>query len=153
MTVAARFGLVPPDLGNTRAMRVRLLLVSLLLVGALVAGCGGDSDSSGQLDLTAADNGGDLSATTGEQVVLTLESNRSTGYSWSLVTEPDPNVLAFVSSNYIQPSDADRVGAAGTEVWTWNAVGEGSATLHLQYVRPSDPTDVGEEFEAMVEVE
>lgn len=132
-------------------MRVALL-VGALLVGALLAGCGGNSGDPGPLDLSAADNGGVVSATTGEPVVLTLESNPSTGYSWSLAAEPDPNVLAFVSSRYVAPGDDDRVGAAGTEVWTWNAVSEGSTVLRLEYVRPFEPNEVAETFEVTVEV-
>ena len=132
-------------------MRIALLLAALLL-GTLTGGCGADPDSPGAVDLSAADNGGTVGATTGEQVVLTLESNASTGYSWRLADEPDQDVLAFVSSEYVAPQDGDLVGAAGAEVWTWNAVGEGSTVLRLEYVRPFEPDEVAETFEVTIEV-
>ncbi len=127
-------------------------LVTALLAGALVAGCGGDDASSGPVDISAADNGGVVSASAGERVVLTLESNASTGYRWNLSEEPDPEVLAFVSSAYVEPEDSELVGASGTEVWEWDAVAEGSTVLRLEYARPFEPDDVADEFEVTVEV-
>jgi inhibitor of cysteine peptidase len=126
--------------------------IAALVAVLLVAGCGGGEPSS-QLDLSAADNGGIVSADAGQRVVLTLESNASTGYRWSLAAEPDPAVLEFVSSKYVEPEDGEVVGAPGTEVWEWNAVAKGTAVLRLEYVRPFEPGNVADEFEVTVEVQ
>lgn len=125
-------------------------MLAALVAGLLVAGCGGGEP--GQLDLSAADNGGVIGASAGQRIILTLESNASTGYQWNLAEEPDADVLAFVSSKYVEPEDGEVVGAPGKEVWEWDAVAEGSTVLRLEYVRPFEPGNVADEFEVTVEV-
>lgn len=72
----------------------------------------------------------------GDEFVLTLESNPSTGYLWRLAEKPDENVVRFVSSEYKAASDTRRVGAGGNEVWTFRAEGKGRTAINLIYVRP-----------------
>ncbi len=133
-------------------MRLALAATIALAAALSLAACGGDGPSPSRLDLSAADNGGTVSAELGQRVILTLESNASTGYQWTLVEEPDTDVLAFVSSRYVEPGDSELVGASGAEVWEWDAVGEDSTVLRLEYVRPFEPGNVAEEFEVTVEV-
>ena len=72
----------------------------------------------------------------GDEFVLTLESNPSTGYLWRLAVKPDENTVKLVSSEYRAVPDANRVGAGGNEVWTFLATGKGKAEISLIYVRP-----------------
>ncbi len=72
----------------------------------------------------------------GDEFVLTLESNPSTGYLWQLAERPDENVVRLVGSEYKAASDAHRVGAGGNEVWTFRATGKGRTAINLIYVRP-----------------
>jgi len=72
----------------------------------------------------------------GDEFVLTLESNPSTGYLWRLAEKPDENTVKLVSSEYRATPDTNRVGAGGNEVWTFLATGKGTAEINLIYVRP-----------------
>lgn len=72
----------------------------------------------------------------GDEFVLTLESNPSTGYLWRLAEKPDENTVTLVSSEYRAVPDTKRVGAGGNEVWTFRAKGKGKAAINLIYVRP-----------------
>ncbi|HNS14822.1 MAG TPA: protease inhibitor I42 family protein [Syntrophorhabdaceae bacterium] len=72
----------------------------------------------------------------GDEFVLTLESNPSTGYLWRLAVKPDENTVKLVSSEYRAAPDTNRVGAGGNEVWTFLATGKGKAEIGLIYVRP-----------------
>lgn len=72
----------------------------------------------------------------GDEFVLTLESNPSTGYLWRLVVKPDESTVQLVSSEYRAAPDTNRVGAGGNEVWTFLATGKGKAEISLIYIRP-----------------
>ncbi len=71
----------------------------------------------------------------GQQFTITLDSNRTTGYSWRLASNTDKAVVGLHSTRYIAPA-ATMPGAGGKEVWTFEATGKGTAQIHLEYVRP-----------------
>jgi hypothetical protein len=52
--------------------------IAAFLVVVLATACG----SSGQVELTAADDGRQIELNSGQTLVVSLESNPSTGYSW-----------------------------------------------------------------------
>jgi inhibitor of cysteine peptidase len=79
-----------------------------------------------------------------DEVVITLESNVTTGFAWTLARGLDPSVLELVDSTYVEP-ETELVGAGGEEIWTFRAVGEGSTELELSYERASGETS-GEPF-------
>ncbi len=76
-----------------------------------------------------------IAVQTGTQFTITLPSNVTTGYSWRLAKEPDPKILKFVSSTYVE-SSGTAIGRGGTEVWTFQAVAKGSQTVKMDYARP-----------------
>lgn len=67
---------------------------------------------------------------------IKLESNATTGYSWSPAKDTNFEVLTVASSEYVQSSkNKDMVGSGGYEVFTFNAVGKGQTELVLEYQR------------------
>jgi len=77
-----------------------------------------------------------IEVTVGQNFVISLESNPSTGYSWELAT-PLPAWLALIGSEYIPtPIDPPMVGSGGIEEWTFRANAGGMATLTFEYRRP-----------------
>lgn len=77
---------------------------------------------------------GTLTVPQGSPVIITLASNPTTGYRWRLDGTPDPSIIAFSASEYIHPQDG-RVGAGGTEIWRFNAVGAGKTVVTFAYAR------------------
>lgn len=71
----------------------------------------------------------------GERFAVTLNANPTTGYAWSLADDPDPTVVRPLGSSFERPADAPP-GAGGQDVWTFDAVGRGAATITLVYRRP-----------------
>lgn len=71
----------------------------------------------------------------GDEFVVTLDSNATTGYKWQLSGKPNGKIVTFVKSIYNAPSQAIP-GKGGTESWSFKAVGKGSATITLAYARP-----------------
>jgi inhibitor of cysteine peptidase len=75
-----------------------------------------------------------LSTKINEQFYITLSSNPSTGYEWQIASLSNPDVVEFVSSEYIAPA-SQLLGAEGKQVLTFNSLQEGNVTINLEYVR------------------
>ncbi len=112
-------------------MKGRALFPALLLgVLLLAAGCG----PRGQVKIGEADNGGQVALEVGQTLVLSLESNPTTGYGWQ-IAELDEALLKETDHQY----KADwpvLIGSGGKEVWRFQAQSSGSTTLRLEYRRP-----------------
>lgn len=70
-----------------------------------------------------------------QEFTITLKSNPTTGYSWQIDTAPDENVARLIGSVFVGPQTR-LVGAGGSEIWTFKAVGRGRTKVRLKYIRP-----------------
>ncbi len=127
------------------------MLLGLGAVLFLLTAC---AETPSAVDLDAANNGVNLETTTGVTINLTLDSNITTGYSWTFVTEPSADVLKVVSSDYVSPNSSGTpiVGAGGKQFWKFLTTGRGTTSLKLVYVRPFDPTQIAKDFTATIVV-
>jgi inhibitor of cysteine peptidase len=129
--------------------RTRTPLASVLLLLAIAAAaCDGDAGAA--VEATAEDAGRTIALEPSQELVVTLDSNVTTGFRWVLATEPDARVLEVVGSTYVEP-DSTMLGAGGQEVWTFRAVEEGRTTLGLRYERSSGEAS-GAPFELTIDV-
>lgn len=70
------------------------------------------------------------------QLVIELDGNRTTGYSWTYTMEPD-GIVQEVSQEYRTASgNASRAGAGGIFVFTFEGIMPGSVELCFSYLRP-----------------
>ena len=90
--------------------------------------------------LNATDNNTAINATTGEFLVVTLEGNPTTGYTWE-VTEPLDDLVLRQIGGIVDVPESDRPGAGGVQIATFEVVGAGNATIKMVYHRPWE-TDV-----------
>ena len=77
----------------------------------------------------------------GQVFKITLAANHTTGYRWVLAALPPAKVVKLVNNTYEPAGAKDKdgkplLGAGGREVWTFQAVGRGTAFISLHYVRP-----------------
>jgi len=72
----------------------------------------------------------------GDTLVLILNGNPSTGYTWDVGFYVHPVIEPLGEPGY-QP-DSDLLGAAGSYTFRFLAIGEGQATLRMIYHRPLD---------------
>jgi len=108
-----------------------LILIAGIAVGA-VAAAGGGGDT---IYADTSYSGKEVEISIGESLVVTLPSNTSTGYSWTLAENSDEGVLQEVEHEYIA-TQTNLVGAAGKELWTFKALQDGTSTIRLEYIRP-----------------
>jgi inhibitor of cysteine peptidase len=105
------------------------VVLAAVAVVALLAGCGGSDDSSAA---PVYHEGDSITVQNGQQFVVALTANPSTGYSWQ--AEKNDKVRSLGSK---QVSAANRaIGAAGTQELRFEATATGTTTLALAYSRP-----------------
>ena len=109
------------------------VLAVLLAVLVLAAACG----SSGEVKVGASASGGQVELEQGQVLVVTLESNPSTGFRWEVV-DLDESILQQVGEAEFEVAD-DRdpppPGAGGHETFRFQAVGVGQTSLQMIYHR------------------
>lgn len=136
-------------------MRKAALFLHLMLVVILSAGMMGCAEPEPE-EMPALGSGGpqvalppplavvfDYSGKTiqlyeGQALIVTLESNQTTGFSWELV-EITQDVLEKVSDEYVVPEQKEGppiVGAGGKEIWTFQAIKEGTGQISMEYNQP-----------------
>jgi inhibitor of cysteine peptidase len=132
-------------------------LVTLLALAALATGCGGPANAGsagGEVVLDREDMGKRVSLQEGQTLVITLEANPSTGYSWDVV-DAKGEVLAQVGEPEFQSgaeAQGNLVGASEIQILRFEASETGTTTLMLVYHRPWE-TDVEPLETLTVEVE
>ena len=133
-----------------RSMRLPLAIAILMAVMA-VGACGPVGSSGATIELTAADAGSAIQAAVGDRIIISLEANPTTGYTWQEQPGLDTSVVTFVSEDYQQaPASPDMVGVGGIDTLTYDVVGAGTTTIALGYQRSGDPSP-SETFTVTVE--
>lgn len=81
------------------------------------------------IQLTESDSGSGIAAEKGQIIIVNLNCNRSTGYSWRIMRNND-NVLEQIGINRTKGED---IGSGGTCAHTFRVLRNGSADLKLGY--------------------
>jgi inhibitor of cysteine peptidase len=126
------------------------VLAAILVLSALsVSAC---SDKPGTVTwevpidnfMNKADHSDEIEVPVGDTFILKLGSNQTTGFEWGeeAVIE-DTSVLKQTGYEYVEP-DGDVVGAAGQEVWTFEALKKGTTKVSMSYDRPWEGGEKGE---------
>ena len=108
-------------------------LITLLIVLVSTVGCG---SGSREVKMVDSDNGERVELKTGELLIVTLESNPSTGYAWEVSQTDETILMQKGKAEFQQVTQPEGlVGAGGTEAFRFEAVGVGQVTLMLVYHR------------------
>lgn len=91
-----------------------------------------------EVNVNEDDDGSQVELEQGQILVITLESNPTTGYSWEVV-ETQASILEQMGEAEFKQSETGEpplVGAGGWEIFRFKAVSAGQMTLKLGYQRP-----------------
>jgi inhibitor of cysteine peptidase len=81
----------------------------------------------------------------GESLIVTLCSNPTTGFQWQAAEIGDATVLKETGRRPVAAGGGQepRVGAAGHEEWTFEALKAGTTTVSIAYSRPWEGGEKG----------
>ena len=77
----------------------------------------------------------------GEEFVITLKTNPSTGYQWKIAEGLSGSGLLLLDEHYQpadNPSNRPIVGAGGTKTWKFRGDEPGKTMLKMVYQRPGE---------------
>ncbi|MHC8317976.1 protease inhibitor I42 family protein [Pseudomonas sp. LB3P31] len=75
----------------------------------------------------------------GQNLILTLPSNPTTGYRWAIQDSAGGVLHALGPEVYSNPEDAGIVGSAGISTWRFQAFAPGNGRLRLTSQQPWAP--------------
>jgi len=113
----------------------RFWFLMVLVATCLVAGCVGEVE-------TYTDPGQMVTIGAGQQFVIALGSNPTTGYSWQ--ESYDQTMLELVEKTYKEEAKQGVVGAGGVEYFRFKALKTGETEITLTYEQPWEGGGVGE---------
>jgi predicted secreted protein len=143
------------------------IIIFLIIVSAISYDCctrqKGKNDMQSRVKSTAIDdvkiinpkdNTKNVNLSIGQNIIVRLDANPSTGYRWEIV-DNDEDLLPLISRDYQQREAAPgMVGVGGIESLTFKAIKKGQLTLKLQYTRAMpNPDDTVEQYEMKVIIE
>jgi len=109
-----------------------IALLTLLAALIVATGC---SPQQQEVKATIDDAGREMQLKKGQTLVVTLEGNPTTGYSWEVAEPLDEQVLRQVGEAEFKAESA-ALGAGGVQILRFETVNAGQITLKLVYHRP-----------------
>jgi inhibitor of cysteine peptidase len=129
--------------------RKRWVLVWVVTLGLFLlslSSCGNQT-----VVITKTENGKSVQAHSGDTIVLQLDENASTGYTWA-ASKTDATILALQDSTYTASGNVP--GSGGTRVFTFLAKKAGTVHLQLKYWRSFvGDSSVTQRYSVTVEVQ
>jgi inhibitor of cysteine peptidase len=133
---------VEPNLGLERPIhkenemnkiisRLGFMMILVCMVGA----CTSNSSGSKTVELSKADSGKTIELQNGDILVITLEGNPTTGFTWEAQPPLDDSVIKLSAEPKYQ-ADSNLAGSGGKLTFTYQAVKTGQVNLSLVYHRP-----------------
>lgn len=111
--------------------RNNFTLVALTAVLLLATAC----NSPKSVTLTSTNNGGKVEVQVSGQIIIKLDGNPSTGYTWE-AKDLDATLFKQIGDPVFSSSNPGLVGSGGTLTLTFNALKAGTSPLTLIYHRP-----------------
>ena len=108
-----------------------------------------------EIRLNDGDNGKTVKVAAGGTVILALDSNATTGFSWCNADKVDKDILGLEQNEYRQNANPGRlVGIGGRTVIVYRALKPGKAKIDLTYMQPWEPdSKFNTNYTVTVEVE
>jgi inhibitor of cysteine peptidase len=109
-------------------------LLSAFWIAEMLVAFTGRCNAAPPVQVTVADANRQIVLRAGQELVVNLESNRSTGYGWFLSEVVNPVLTSLGKPVYNRNSTLP--GASGLESWRFQATKAGNEKLKLEYRRP-----------------
>lgn len=104
------------------------------------------------LSMNENDSGKAYTVGVGETFNLSLDSNPTTGYTWTLSDAWDKTILTLAGEDYHSQANENVVGQGGQEIFRFKALKSGKTEINLIYSRPWESVQPLKKFTAQIEV-
>jgi len=109
--------------------------------------------SAETVDVSEADDGGQVEVELDKLLAVTLESNPSTGYQWEFIENNDAILKQFGQTEYKPAENSNpRVGGGGWDIFRFKAVSAGQTSLEFVYHRSWEDAEPLKTFSIQVTV-
>jgi inhibitor of cysteine peptidase len=112
--------------------------------------CGRGAEMT-EVTISASQSGSSVQVRVGDEIVVSLDENPTTGYRWAIDSSGEPT-LAPIGSSY-EPSAGGGMGGGGQRTFRFRAVAAGQAGLRLVLRQEWQPDTATEQFEIQTDVE
>jgi inhibitor of cysteine peptidase len=118
-------------------MKLRFLLIPAMLTAALLlSSCITSHDFKEEISCNEFNSNhnpsDDFEVEVGDKIRIELCSNITTGFRWTYEISNE-SVVQFEGYDYLEPEDNELAGTPGTDIWTFEAVGEGTTEVLMEY--------------------
>lgn len=104
------------------------------------------------LSMNENDSGKTCTVGVGKTFNLSLDSNPTTGYVWTLSDTWDKTILNLAGKDYYSQANKNVVGQGGQEIFTFKALKSGKTEINLFYSRPWESVQPLKKFTVQIEV-
>ncbi len=116
--------------------KVMIIAAAIIIVGAAVLAVG-RTQSWQPKSYTIEGDGYSAQVVNGNELILDLDANPTTGYSWVITSVPEQ--FASDYDNYVQDeADEDMTGVGGTQEYHIVALNDGTGTMTPEYKQDWD---------------
>lgn len=116
----------------------RSLLAVFIICSSTASDCSNSGPSTPGIDaevrIDGSRDGGQVTLLRGQVLVLALDANPSTGFTWE-VEQLDTSILRQLGLPMFQPG-SDLMGAGGTQTFRFQSLRSGETDIRLAYRRP-----------------
>ncbi len=106
-------------------------MVVMVAILAVVVAC-----RVGKVQVGIDQDGDTVTMSPGNQLLVSLPGNPSTGFRWSVVEIPDELLARVGDVEFQSKSNPTLLGSGGVEVLSFDVLRRGKGTLRLKYSRP-----------------
>lgn len=128
-----------------------VVMTVLAIVAIAGVACTASADNSVPAVVNVTESGKQITLSPGDSLVVTLDSNPSTGFAWTISEITDEAIIDDVSNAFVG-ADTGMMGAGGREVWTFEAGDKGTSTIEMWYSRSWESVQPAATFNVTVVV-
>ncbi len=130
--------------------KVMIIAAAIIIVGAAVLAVG-RTQSWHPRSYTVDGEGYSAQVVNGNELILDLDANPTTGYSWVITSAPEQ--FASDYDNYVQDeAEEDMTGVGGTQEYHIVALNDGTGTMTLEYKQDWDGGENEGTYELKLEI-
>ncbi|NLV21915.1 MAG: DUF3298 domain-containing protein [Syntrophomonadaceae bacterium] len=108
----------------------------------------------GLISLNENNHNQEYSIKPGQEFVLSLASNSTTGYVWDFSKSYDDKLLELVAKTYKtdSPANANLAGQGGRTYWKFKALQTGKTEIELRYARPWESVQPAQTYKIAINI-